>query len=84
MKTPTPPAEFVLNADVTTPNGEGVVNGWMEEDGRPLLLVRHTLARMTGKAAGICITPRGVFSALYAYPLDQVTRSHGTAKPTRR
>ena len=74
-----------LNDKVKTEAGIGVVQGHMldgdgtgpviYENGEKLLLVRISKNQDTGKMPGACLTPKGVFSKLYAVPVHQVQRA---------
>lgn len=59
---------FSNGQDVITPNGSGVVQGYMKDD----VLVRHTIKNMTGSSAGICITQNEIISKLFTYPPSEV------------
>lgn len=49
---------LLTNDLVTTPNGRGVVQGRMFENGYIQYAVRHIVADMTSMTAGRTITPR--------------------------
>ncbi len=57
---------------VTTPNGPGIVQGHMWDNGHFYLIVRHKLTDMTGKSAGICQTPLSRITALWSYDLNSL------------
>jgi hypothetical protein len=56
-----------LNEIIQTPNGAGVVQGELFENGYQYVLVRHTLSEMTGTAKGRNITPQAKFTGLWCY-----------------
>jgi hypothetical protein len=63
-----------INTKVTTPNGTGISSGHIWEYGTLWVLVRHKLAEMTGRAAGVCLTPRAVLQGLWRYERQEVTQ----------
>ena len=66
---------FQLGERVMTPNGPGTYDGYMWDQGRVYYLVRHDLAKMTGRGAGLCHTPKAVKTGLWQYEPEQVTRA---------
>jgi len=59
----------LINRDVSTPNGAGVVQGYTASG----VIVRHTIAEMTGKEAGKCWTPNAIMSGIWEYRLEDVS-----------
>ncbi len=57
----------LFNQQVDTPNGPGIVQGPMHDQGYHYLVVRHNLAEMRSKDAGKCLTPRAQHSGLWMY-----------------
>lgn len=58
--------------DVMTPNGIGVMQGIIDDDGVSFVLVSHLICAMDGNTAGKCITPKAKVSGLWEYEPDQV------------
>lgn len=57
---------------VTTPNGEGTVEGVMYVSAVKHLLIRHTIAKMASREHGVCITPHAKISGLWMYEESDV------------
>jgi hypothetical protein len=63
---------FYINERVLSPNGIGVVWGWIQDEGKRMILVHHILKDMTRRDKGLCWTPNAAVSTLYAYPPDDL------------
>mgnify|MGYP007100144935 CR=1 FL=1 len=73
--------EYRLGQAVCTPNGPGLFEGLfqapesIDPTGEHRMLVRHNLDKLTGREAGICMTPGAkTVSGLWIYKPDDVSR----------
>lgn len=64
--------DFKVNQKVTTPNGVGIVEGQMWEDGTQFIIIRHVMAEMTGREGGVCLTPRARIQGVWRYEVGEV------------
>ena len=67
-------SDITVNSPIVTPNGPGVVQGRMYDNGAEYILVRHTLAQMTGETAGRCCQERARLriSGIWAYTREEL------------
>ena len=76
--------EIKMRQDVTTPNGDGVVQGFtIDDNGNRLVIVRHDFDDITKLIHGICWTPRATKSGLWVYEEEDVKET-SNAKHTKK
>jgi len=73
--------QFKVNDEIETPNGVGIMQGVMIEDGRQYVVIRHELNRMTQRPVRHCLTPKSLLdpppfnTGLWFYDPTEVTHA---------
>lgn len=61
------------NQEINTPNGLGIAEGLIYENGGRYLVVRHQIKKMTSQDHGHSLTPTAKISGLWRYELETIT-----------